>query len=365
MNDQEITCLVVDDEPQLRHALQRVLAGAGYRCLGAASGVEALEIMEREADVPLVFSDIHMPGMDGLTLLKHVRQRWPDCAVVMATAISEVEVAVSCLKLGALDYIVKPFQIREVTARADQALDKRRLILENRRYQHHLAELVQQQAQRIEELFLQGVQALVEALEAKDAYTRGHSARVSAYAGTLARTLGLSEKDTLLIELGAELHDVGKIGVREAVLLKPASLEPVEYDHLMQHTTIGATILAPLLENAPAVLDVVRWHHERLDGAGRPDGLAGDDIPMHTRVVSVADSFDAMTSARPYRPALSATAALAELEHCSGSQFDAAVVEAFRAAYPDPTELPIATPRKQRRSLPDGVAAGDRASLPA
>jgi putative nucleotidyltransferase with HDIG domain len=282
----------------------------------------------------------------------------------MATAISEVEVAVACLQLGALDYIVKPFQIQEVTARAEQALDKRRLILENRQYQNNLAELVEQQALRIEELFLEGVQTLVEALEAKDPYTRGHSSRVTAYAGRIARSLELSEKDIRLVELGAELHDVGKIGVREAVLLKPDRLEPHEYDHLMEHTTIGANILKPLLKHAPEVLGIVRWHHERLDGAGRPDGLAGASIPLHTRVVTVADSFDAMTSARPYRAALGAENAIGELNECVGEQFDPQAVAAFHAAFPNPAELPIETPKKVRRRLPDGVAAGKAADLP-
>jgi putative nucleotidyltransferase with HDIG domain len=364
MMDNQITCLIVDDEEQLRSALRRVLELAGYRCLEASSGIEAIEVLEQEPDIPLIFSDIHMPEMDGLTLLKNIRQRWPDSAVVMASAISEVEVAVSCLKLGALDYIVKPFQIHEVTARADQALDKRRLILENRRYQFHLAELVQQQASRIEELFLEGVQALVEALEAKDPYTRGHSTRVSAYAAKTARSLGMSEKDIRLVELGAELHDVGKIGVRESALLKPSTLEPHEYDHLMKHTTIGATILSPLLKNAPEVLGIVRWHHERLDGSGRPDGLKGDSIPRHAKVVSVADAFDAMTSARPYRPALTAQAAIVELGECTGTQFDPQAVAGFLDAHPDVASLPIATPRKTRRSLPAGVAAGDGASVP-
>jgi len=355
------TCLVVDDEGSLREALRKVLERQGFQCKTAASGAEALAMLEREL-VPLVISDIRMPEMDGMALLQQIRERWPDVGVVLVTGVTEAGVAVSCLQMGALDYITKPFQIDEVGARAEQALDRRRLILENRRYQEHLSDLVQQQAQRIEELFLEGVQTLVEALEAKDAYTRGHSSRVSEYSGTIARALGMSRTDVQLLELGAELHDVGKIGVRESVLLKPGALDKQEYAHLMEHTVIGARILSPLLGNTPEVLQVVRSHHERLDGRGLPDGLRGEAIPLHARVVSVADAFDAMTSARPYRPAMTADVAVVELDACAGQQFDPDVIRAFRDAYADLKTLPIATPPKVLRRLPLGLAAGDVAA---
>jgi response regulator RpfG family c-di-GMP phosphodiesterase len=355
MTEAPISCLVVDDEPQLRDALRRVLELSGYEVFVAASGLEAIQVLET-TQIPLVISDIRMPEMDGFTLLRRIRERWPDIAVVMVTAVTEVDVAVACLKLGALDYILKPFQIEEVGARAEQALDKLRLILDNRRYQNNLAELVEQQARRIEELYLEGVQTLVEALEAKDAYTRGHSTRVALYSGRIANQLDMNEKDIRLIELGAELHDVGKIGVREAVLMKPGKLEPHEYQHLMEHTVIGARILDPLLKDVPEVLSIVRSHHERLDGNGLPDGLEGDAIPIHTRIVTVADSFDAMTSARPYRPAMTADAAIAELQRCCSAQFDCDAVAAFLQAFPDRAGLPLPTPRKVRRTLPEGVA---------
>jgi putative two-component system response regulator len=361
MSQEPLKCLVVDDEAQLRETLRRVLESSGYEVLVAESGITALEVLDQQGstDVPLVISDIRMPEMDGFTLLRRIRERWPDVAVVMVTAVTEVDVAVACLKLGALDYILKPFQIEEVSARAHQALDKRRLILENRDYQEHLAEKVQQQARRIEELYVEGVQTLVEALEAKDAYTRGHSSRVAVYSSRIANQLSMDDKDIRLIELGAELHDIGKIGVRESILMKPDKLEPHEYQHLMEHTVIGARILEPLLKKFPQILSVVRWHHERLDGGGLPDGLKGDAIPIHTRVVTVADSFDAMTSARPYRPALDAADAIAELQRCRGSQFDPDAVAGFLQAYPRREDLPIPTPRKVRRSLPDGVASSE------
>src|SRR6266850_409846 len=270
-------CLIVDDEPRLRRVLVRLLENEGFSCAEAGSGVEALRALEAQP-VPLVISDLRMPEMDGVTLLREIVVRWPDTAVIMVTAVAEVESAVACLQLGALDYVAKPFHLDEVRARVTQALDKRRLIQENKSYQQHLEDRVEAQARRIEELFLEGVHALVHALEAKDGYTRGHSMRVSNYSVSIARALQL-DKDTVdTIALGAELHDVGKIGVSEAVLHKAGKLSSDEYRHIMEHTVIGFRILGPLMRDAPAALAIVRSHHERVDGRGVPDGLRGDAI---------------------------------------------------------------------------------------
>ena len=208
------------------------------------------------------------------------------------------------------------------------------------------------------------MQTLAHALEAKDPYTKGHSARVAAYAGRIAAVLGLPDAEVQLIELGAELHDIGKIGVREAVLQKPARLSDEEYQHIMLHTAIGARILEPLLKHAPQVLAVVRWHHERPDGSGLPDQLRGDQIPLHARVVSVADGFDAMTTGRPYRPPRGVAEALEEIRHGAGTQWDGAVVDAFLAVCRDANELPLPTTAVVRRRVPQRVAAGAIASPP-
>ncbi len=354
-NPEKTPCLVVEDEPSLRSAVVRFLEMVGYPTVGAGSGGEALDILARQ-EIAVMISDIRMPGMNGVSLLKAVRERSPDTAVIMATGVSEVDTAVDCLKMGAVDYINKPFQLDEVHHRIGQAAEKRQLVLENRRYQNHLAELVNQQAARIEELFLEGIQTLVHALEAKDPYTQGHSARVSRYAGTTARTMGLDETTVQLIELGAELHDVGKIGVSEEVLNKPAKLSPEEYKHIMDHTVIGARILAPLMKNAPRVLGIVRSHHEWVNGRGLPDGLEGDAIPLEARIVSVVDAFDAMTTARSYRPGMSTEAAIDELQRNIGRQFDAGAVGAFVDSYSDRSVLPIPTPDIVRRAIPTGVA---------
>jgi response regulator RpfG family c-di-GMP phosphodiesterase len=324
-------CLIVDDEAPLRAVLRRILEQQGMRCRDAASGAEAVRLLEEEP-VCLVLTDYHMPEMDGVQLLGVIRERWPDTAVVMVTAVSDVDLAVQCLGNGAMDYVTKPFRVEEIRGRVGQALEKRRLLLENTAYRQHLEERVQAQARAYEELFLASLQSLADALEVKDPYTWGHSLRVAQYAVAIARELGLDADRLAQIELGARLHDIGKIGVREAVLNKEGALTAEEYRHVMEHPVIGWRILSPLLRDAPFALDVVRSHHERFDGRGAPDGLAASQIPLEARIAAVADSFDAMTSGRPYRAGMAVDAALAELERCAGSQFDPDCVDAFARA---------------------------------
>jgi len=324
-------CLVVDDEPRLRQVLVRLMEQDGFSCLEASNGAEALAVLQRHP-VVLVMTDLRMPRMDGVELLREVRARWPDVAVVLITAVADVEVAVSVLAIGAMDYLTKPFHLEEVRARVTQALEKRRLILENREYHERLEERVSQQARQLEDLFLASVQSFAEALEVKDPYTRGHSERVSRYASLVARRLGLDGETVRDVELGGHVHDIGKIGVREAVLNKPGPLTEEEYHHIMTHPVLGWRILSPLLRDNPVALNVVRSHHERFDGRGVPDGLTGYAIPLEARITAVVDSFDAMTTSRPYRRALTLTEALAELRRCRGAQFDAEIVDAFVAA---------------------------------
>ncbi len=326
-----LRCLVVDDEPHLRRVLVRLMQGDGFVCEEAGSGVQALDALARQP-TSLVLTDLHMPELDGIGLLKEIRARHPDTAVMLITAVADVSTAVNCLAVGAMDYLTKPFHLEEVRARVRQALDRRRLVLENRDYQERLEEKVAVQARRLEELFLASVQSLAEALEVKDPYTHGHSLRVSKYSVVIARTLGLGQDVVRQIELGGKVHDIGKIGVREAVLNKAGPLTDDEYQHIMTHPVVGWRILGPLLGDMPMSLSIVRSHHERFDGRGIPDGLAGDDIPLEARIAAVADTFDAMTSVRPYRPGVPLQATLNELRRCAGAQFDPVVVDAFLSA---------------------------------
>jgi putative two-component system response regulator len=322
-------CLIVDDEPRLRQILAHLMRADGFRCIEAANGVEALEQLERSS-ITLVMTDMEMPRMGGIELLRQLRAKYPDVAVVMVTGNTDVETAVDALGLGAMDYIVKPFQLEEVRARVRQALEKRRLILENRDYQERLEDRVKAQQKRLEELFVAGVQSLSAALEAKDPYTRGHSVRVAAYSVMIAREFGLGPELIRQIELGGNVHDIGKIGVREEVLNKTGPLTPEEYDHIMTHPVIGWRILAPLLGDAPRALNIVRWHHERFDGKGLPDRLSRQGIPLEARIVAAADTLDAITSDRPYRVSeKTLPMAVEELKRNSGSQFDPDVIDAI------------------------------------
>jgi putative two-component system response regulator len=334
-------CLVVDDEPSLRRSLVRMLEGQGFRCYEAANGLEALSVLGRIGDAPLVISDLRMPDLNGIELLEALRERYPDTSVIMLTGMGETTTAVDCLHKGAADFLLKPISMSELQARVARVLEKRALVLQNRYYQRHLEQRVHEQALRIQELFLQGVQMLARALEAKDAYTRGHSIRVSRYAVATAARLGFDGASLDGIRLGGELHDIGKIGTREAVLHKPGLLTEDEYRQISEHPALGERMLWPLAQESPDVLRIVRSHHERLDGRGFPDGLRGEKIPLEARIVAVADSFDAMTTERPYRMSRSADAAIEELRRVAGTQLDPTAVEAFVSTVPDPAGVPL------------------------
>jgi putative two-component system response regulator len=333
-------CLIVDDDAQVRHVLARVIATHGLSPIEASSGAEALSALEREGEVPVCISDIYMPEMDGVTFLKEAVKRYPDMAMIMLTGVAEVSTAVECLKLGALDYISKPVMVEEVRARLDKALEKRQLILQNRFYQETLEGRVRELDQRNRTSLINGVQMLVHALEAKDAYTSGHSSRVSRYATKSAVLLGFTDDALEHIRLGGELHDIGKIGTREDVLNKPGPLTAPEFEHVKLHTTLGEKILAPFLTESPIVLRIARSHHERLDGSGFPDSLCGDQIPLEARIVAVVDAYDAMTTNRAYRPSRPSGEAIQELRRCAGVHFDSEVVEAFIRAHADGATLP-------------------------
>lgn len=342
------TILVAEDEALLRKILAGLFEAEGYRVVTAATGREALERFGAEP-VDLVVTDIRMPELEGLDLLDQLKRVDPEALVVIMTAFSSVESAVAALRKGAYDYIVKPFELEEVELSVSRALEHRRLVVENRLYQTELENLV---AARTEELwqanaflkekgeklsetvdelsrtYRSTLGALAMALDARDAETRGHSERVVAYSLRLGVQLGLSREELTGLERGALLHDVGKIGVRDAILLKPASLTPEEWEEMRLHTEFGRAILeqVPFLVNA---IPVVAEHHERWDGAGYPRGLSGEGINVKARVFAVADCIDAVTSDRPYRRANTFEAAGKELSQHAGSQFDPRIVEAF------------------------------------
>jgi putative nucleotidyltransferase with HDIG domain len=334
--------LVVDDDPTMRTVLERILTAHNCEVTTASGTDEALALV-REEDFPLVLTDIHMPGRDGLELLAELRERRPDTAVVMLTGDGQISTAVESLTRGAMDYLNKPVMVEEVWARVDKALEKRQLTLEIRHlresYQADLERRVLDLSEKNKAMFLGQVQMAVRMLEAKDPYTRGHSTRVAEYAVAVGRVLGLAPATLQEIRLGGELHDIGKIGTRDAVLNKPGKLTPEEFEEIKRHTVDGAEMLAILSEDHPDVVRIVRSHHERMDGTGFPDGLIGEAIPRVARIVSVVDAFDAMTSTRAYRERQDPQWAYGELAQGAGTHFDPEVVAAFVQAFPPPSEV--------------------------
>ncbi|MGH7458516.1 MAG: HD domain-containing phosphohydrolase [Longimicrobiaceae bacterium] len=319
--------LVVDDEPNIRLVLRRALSEEEYQVEEASDGRAALKRFRRSgADV--ILSDLLMPGVDGLEFLKQVKEIDDTVGFVILTGAGTLENAVEALRLHADDYLLKPFNLDEVSLAVERALERQRLVRENRYYQEHLEHRVAEQAERIERIFVEALHTLANAIEARDGYTGGHVERVTRYAVATGREMGLKGERLRTLWVGALLHDVGKIGVPDEILRKPGRLTEDEYEVMKRHPQIGASIVerSSFLEPAlPAVLH----HQERWDGTGYPNGLSGEEISVEGRILSVADTFDAIVTARPYRDERSQDDAVEELRRCSGSQFDPQVVQAF------------------------------------
>ncbi len=318
--------LIVDDEAAVRQLLYQRLVGEGFRCEKAGGGDEALNKI-RSDPAELVILDIRMPGKSGVELLREIKAGYPDTAVIMATAVIDTTTAIQCMKQGAYDYMTKPFDLDEVVLSVDRTLERRRLELENRDYQQHLEQKVKEQTDRIREIFLGAIESLVSALEAKDSYTAGHSRRVAGIAVDIGRELGLSESEIEDLRWGSLLHDIGKIAVDQSIQNKPDRLTPEEYELIMVHSQVGATIVEPLVNKN--VVDAIKHHHDHYDGSGVKQLLVGGDIPLVARILAMADAYDAMTSNRPYRAALPIREALEKVRQGAGTQFDPVVAKAF------------------------------------
>jgi len=330
---QQPRLLIVDDEVEVRSVL-RDLLGDTYQCAEAASAEEAL-VELRDRNYQLVISDITMSGMTGLEMIPRVKVISPDTVIVMISGMQTIESAINALRLGAFDYLMKPFDLRQAEAAVARALEHHELVVAKRRYENHLEELVDQRTAELdqaldslENAYRSTLQALTAALEARDSETHGHSERVVTFSMRLGREYGLTVPQMKALEFGSLLHDIGKIGVPDAILRKPAKLTDEEWVRMREHPTHGQQILRGIkfLEGAARV---VAQHHEKWDGSGYPLGLKADEIDICARIFSVADAFDAITSDRVYREGRLYEAAAEELNEWAGRQFDPKVVEAF------------------------------------
>jgi response regulator RpfG family c-di-GMP phosphodiesterase len=340
--------LIVDDEQGVRKAMNKRLTRAGHECI-EASDTEGLINRIREDQPQLVILDIKMPGKSGKDMLPEIMAAFPGTAVIMATSVADPTVIVECMRNGAQDYIMKPFDLEDIAQIAEKTLDKRRLEKEIREFQANLEAEVERQKKETQKLFLNSIESLVFALEAKDKYTAGHSRRVARIAVAIGKEIGLESDDLDNIKLGALLHDTGKIAVDHSVMNKPGKLTEDEYRHVMAHASIGAGIVKPVVNGQ--ILDIIVHHHDFYNGLGFDQHISGDQIPLGARIIAVADSYDAMTSDRPYRSALSGEQGLREVLRCSGTQFDPEVVRAFHKAYLSGIDEP-----KQNLAASDGVS---------
>ena len=326
--------LIVDDEPGVCLLLREWLTDAGFSCQTALSGNEALAIL-REREIGAIISDLSMPGVSGLELLARVRQNYPHTAFLMATGVGDIRLAVQAMKQGADDYLMKPFQLDAVVANVTRALEVRHLEFELENYRTRLEEMVgertgqlQAALEHISQIYDETLEALGAALDLKDGDTAGHARRVTRYCLEIAKAMGCSQDEMLQLKRGAYLHDIGKIAIPDAILLKPAKLTSEEMSVMWAHPYIGYEFVGRISFLSGAA-EIVLTHHERFDGSGYPRRLMGDDIPLGARIFAVADTLDAMTSDRPYRHALPYSAAREEILQQSGRQFDPRVVDAF------------------------------------
>jgi putative two-component system response regulator len=331
--------LIVDDqEPNIR-LLERLLRDRGFKSVRSTTDPRQVVPLCEEMEPDLILLDLHMGGMDGFEVLRAIRPATNGfyLPILVLTADITSEAKQRALSMGAKDFVTKPFDLLEVQLRIENLIETRFLHRELRDRNVSLEERVAVRTQELEDARFEIVERLARATEYRDDDTHQHTQRVGRTSGRLAKILDLSEGLVDLIHRAAPLHDVGKIGIPDGVLLKPGKLTAEEFDMIKHHTTIGAAILSgspsPLLQVAE---EIASTHHERWDGTGYT-GLAGEVIPLSGRIVAVADAFDAMTHDRPYRKAISTAAASEEIERLSGQQFDPMVVKAFRSL--DPKEL--------------------------
>jgi putative two-component system response regulator len=308
--------LCVDDEPVILQILRRLLEVQGFEAVTSADPVSALSVFD-ESLFDVVITDIHMPGMDGLSLMRSLRERLPELPVVVVTGHGTVDTAIQALREGASGMLVKPFTGEELLAEVRRALSAARMHYEALQYRY-LSPVLDSIAL-----------TLSTAIEARNLETGEHCRQLGVLSERMAAVLGLDERQQMTIRIGGYLHDIGKIGIADAILLKPGRLTDDEMAEMRRHSEIGAAVLE-VHEAMSDIAQIVRHHHERWDGRGYPDALVGGDIPLGGRIIAVADAFSAMISDRIYRPAMPVERAWSELRAHSGTQFDPEIVAVFQ-----------------------------------
>ncbi|MFA7348600.1 MAG: HD domain-containing phosphohydrolase [Desulfurivibrionaceae bacterium] len=333
--------LIADDDTLVREAVYKILTMFGHAVVPCASGEEALENLS--ADFDLIILDINMPGLDGFETLKLINDRSYGIPVIFLTGAGSMEYAVKAINLGAYDFIPKPIEDLDIfNIKVKRAIEKRMYVLQEKAYKENLEvevrnktreladknRLLEEYSHNLEVSALNTMLTLQTALEEKDMYTAGHTNRVTFHAMNIARAMRLGEEDLTVLERACKVHDIGKLVVDVNYIRKPGPLSDEEWILMKKHPEVGANIIKPLAFMQQEMF-LVRHHHERMDGKGYPDGLGGDELNLLTKIITVADSYDAMTSKRSYRQNLELKDAIAELHRCSGSQFAPEVVQVF------------------------------------
>jgi len=346
--------LVVDDDPTICKLLTAKLKFSGFMSQSCTSGEDALKILSKEK-FDAIISDLNMPGISGLDLLAATRRIVPHTAFLMATGVSDVSVGVTAMKQGAADYLLKPFQMEAVVVSLRRALEMKRMEAELAEYRQHLENMVEQRTKqlksamhRIELTYDETLEALAAALDLRDNDTAGHSQRVTLYSLEMAKRLNFSGDEHKQLERGAYLHDIGKIGIPDAILLKPGKLTPEETAIMQTHVRIGYELTSRVAFLSVAA-QIVLTHQECFNGGGYPQGLKGEEIPLGARIFAVADTLDAIMSDRPYRRGRPYSVARAEIERESGRQFDPEVVKVF-LSIPEETWVKIRSQASETRT---------------
>jgi len=334
--DGPVTLLVVDDEEAIRNAVRKYLVQLGYEVAVAATGDEALGIVQRQK-VTGILLDVNLPGTNGIDLVPRIMELEPTVAILMLTAVNDATAAALCMQRGALDYLIKPIDLDHLGRAVARALERRHTLLEGQQINRWLKEevAIRVAERRLEQVTQERIsvatlEALVNALEAKDHYLRGHSARVADLSASVAAHLDRPDEEIEAVRTAGRLHDIGKIGIREEILNKQGPLSDEEYEHVKQHVLVGCQILAPLV-HLQHVISYVRSHHERWDGAGYPDRLAGEEIPLGARIIGAVEIYDALTTSRPYQEKMSPEEAVERMRALVGTALDPGIHQALEA----------------------------------